>query len=706
MLEDGTPVEPWTLIYRDEALEREYLMSQENTLYRAVMMGYGIGLCLSMLETIMLLVERGPSSLEGFGPVQMGQHLNIAFQVLCMAVLCSLPLSRRARQYLVLEALIIAGLTVAILLVVICDEYRSCLMFDENPEEVYNRGYFSDSSLLLYLDIIITMAHLFAPLRCRISWLIPVIAILSYTLFTAMIGSPEVQQGTDRTVVLIVQIMILGFVAWVGRHSSEKESRLLFHQQMQLRLAAESERNQMVQERVLRYSAERQLHEAHINPSSAAVRAPDTLTTLSSLSPFSSSFDASCQTDVTWRLDGFECRCCTKPPLSPQSIGTSSNRDMVGMVSAAERNPNLKKVILKRQRSLSSYKGANAMLQLPATPRSTVHSSLQRLLMMINSVNPDLCCCPWHAALQYLISCAQEIKDSECQVAWQPVIGKQCQHCFLLAYDAEDVCSSCGGQAFRGYNEMASSSHETLSWESLRLQKSQDQIWRKEFQRFVFMFPDDAILLCEADASADSVKACLANEVRAPCRLLALQRRTNQSTEAVLVEVCSAHVLDPDPRRPWFGLTCSQDGSSAEEVSFLVSSHVLTSTQTGLQCQQPGALALCETSLVGVVLDANSASKNDHPTFSVRVFGKSIRDHMAKKSTNTRAEKLATSSGTAIKMFRNSSFPMVGKSTGLTPSKIVAIELKYPTDQYLLVGCKIPASKPEEVGLFIALSTC
>lgn len=748
--------------FDNNELERAYLESCAETMF------LGLKRILKAVTIMLSLVSA--ASIAAFGSKALNMRPILAQQILrwivvIVAILgyswCSVSTNKGVRRYVMAEAILYTVIIVGMIAIVLGEKQRLCNMMDDDSKSVWNQTCFCDSSSLLYLELTQTVSQLFLPVRSCFSWVVPVAATVAYALSCILLDGPEFNsRNPTHQVVMICQVGALGFFAWWGRRRTERESRLMFLQNYQLNQQAEEQKQLVVQERILRYNAEHVVspaprsgqpsHASKSNPESSDQRSMFSLTLTPSIAqldtssqsgtevasendvptehldvpprqnrtpeqharikaPSTSSFafldswtqtmassllleNANTQTDVAWGLDGFQCRRCTKPPQMPQRI---TNRDRVGMVAAAERNPKLKKILLKRRQqrqhsfSLAST-SAKTMFQLPATPSSTVESSLHQLLICVNSVIPQLCCCPWHAALQNLINCAQDMKHSECHLDWQPIVGKQCQHCLLLAYDSEDVCCCCGRQAFRSFNEHSLPSNIT----SLR-----------GAQKCMFILPDDAMLLCEAQTSADFVQACLVCEVRAGDRLLVL----DHGAATMLSEVCSVHFLDHDSRRPWYEVICSQSNNDADEVSLLVSNDVLTSTRSGFQCEQPMALAMCEHLLVGLIPDESLGSKKGSSKFSAREFGKSIKDHLAKKTSNTKEQNWVAPSGTAIANFRNLLFPVVGKSTSSTPSQIVCIELKVDhaaMEQYLLVGCKCLASKPAGLGPFIAQSSC
>lgn len=241
----------WSLVFRDPTSEQEYLESQKENLRWTVLVGHVVILVLDVAIAIDTALA-GRDRLDAIGVFDVAASVSI----FCWAVIVIVTLMIRKLNisFTTVEAMCIWGTVFCMGATAACSTYRLPKMFNQNPKDYWNQSCFTDTYTLLTLDLYITATHLFVPLRSSRSWMIPVSATLFYVASCILYGSPE-----EDSAVLIVELGTLGLFAWVGRRRSEVESRLAFARQKGLSSIAEEKHKSMVQERVLRFDAERAL---------------------------------------------------------------------------------------------------------------------------------------------------------------------------------------------------------------------------------------------------------------------------------------------------------------------------------------------------------------------------------------------------------------------------------------------------------------
>eukprot|EP00746_Dinoflagellata_sp_MGD_P145679 gnl/MRDRNA2_/MRDRNA2_78262_c0_seq4.p1 gnl/MRDRNA2_/MRDRNA2_78262_c0~~gnl/MRDRNA2_/MRDRNA2_78262_c0_seq4.p1 ORF type:complete len:544 (+),score=58.25 gnl/MRDRNA2_/MRDRNA2_78262_c0_seq4:71-1702(+) len=241
----------WSLAFEDPTFEQTYLESQKQSLRWTVFVGHVVVLILDVLVFIDTNVLSN-SRLDEVGAFDSAGSAIIF--VWAAGVLSSLKIKQSKIGFTMLEFMAIFGTVTCMCIIVACSTYRLPKMFNHSPEEYWNQKCFADTYILLTLDLYITATHLFVPLRSSRSWTIPASATFLYAASCVAYGTPD-----GNPFVYIVELGILGSLAWVGRRRTEVESRHAFAREMGLSCIAEEKHKSMVQERVLRFDAERKL---------------------------------------------------------------------------------------------------------------------------------------------------------------------------------------------------------------------------------------------------------------------------------------------------------------------------------------------------------------------------------------------------------------------------------------------------------------
>eukprot|EP00746_Dinoflagellata_sp_MGD_P147786 gnl/MRDRNA2_/MRDRNA2_80093_c0_seq2.p1 gnl/MRDRNA2_/MRDRNA2_80093_c0~~gnl/MRDRNA2_/MRDRNA2_80093_c0_seq2.p1 ORF type:complete len:436 (+),score=64.13 gnl/MRDRNA2_/MRDRNA2_80093_c0_seq2:182-1309(+) len=119
------------------------------------------------------------------------------------------------------------------------------------------------------MDGVVTVTMIFVPLRSSVSWPIPLAGAFSWILTTVWLGSPAgsiTEWSSTSPLHSTILLVMLFWFAWKGRSAAEATERHSFCDLIAASAAAEEERQRTeeekkrtVQERVLRFDAERTL---------------------------------------------------------------------------------------------------------------------------------------------------------------------------------------------------------------------------------------------------------------------------------------------------------------------------------------------------------------------------------------------------------------------------------------------------------------
>uniref|UniRef100_A0A0G4HHK7 Phosphodiesterase n=1 Tax=Chromera velia CCMP2878 TaxID=1169474 RepID=A0A0G4HHK7_9ALVE len=127
------------------------------------------------------------------------------------------------------EIVIAAGGTLlTAMMVFFSDHWRVArLLGDGDPHKLWHTNDFSDGPLLLGLIAIILSVCVFLPVRCLCLWPISVSAILSFTGGTFVLDVPN---GIRSSVMDVVLLIVLIYVAFCGRRALERQLRMQFYE--------------------------------------------------------------------------------------------------------------------------------------------------------------------------------------------------------------------------------------------------------------------------------------------------------------------------------------------------------------------------------------------------------------------------------------------------------------------------------------------
>lgn len=159
---------------------------------------------------------------------------------------------------LVYEVYIVSSITLTVVLAALSEPWYTAHVLGLEPSQVFeDRREFSDSWLLLSLDLSLTVTHLALPIRWHILWPFELIMFICYAIMGFVLGNPQPGQVPYNT-------LTLGVLTWataVGKRTFEFHER---HQHLQL-----------LRERSLRCESEFKLSQIKCNTSSNPSRHDD-----------------------------------------------------------------------------------------------------------------------------------------------------------------------------------------------------------------------------------------------------------------------------------------------------------------------------------------------------------------------------------------------------------------------------------------------
>eukprot|EP00746_Dinoflagellata_sp_MGD_P152848 gnl/MRDRNA2_/MRDRNA2_83923_c0_seq2.p1 gnl/MRDRNA2_/MRDRNA2_83923_c0~~gnl/MRDRNA2_/MRDRNA2_83923_c0_seq2.p1 ORF type:complete len:484 (-),score=69.09 gnl/MRDRNA2_/MRDRNA2_83923_c0_seq2:295-1746(-) len=451
----------WQLTFKDNEMERAYQHRQRQDLCWTAMMGFSFAFVICMWTPLALVAEKGhwPNS----GPLQLVMNFNTGAALYSLIAAVILKFRQDEIDFRSIEVLVVAGTIYMVVGSIFTDFYRVALMYGEDPHDYWDREHFSDSGMLLTIDLIITATHLFCPIRSCVSWLIPLSGVLGYTLVSYLLGTKD----AFILEFIVIQLGALAFFSWYGRRRSEKESRLGFAKQRALADTVKTKEKEVIEERVRRFDAEHEnerniqvdqneIREINVDRDSSIWSLSITTgnATLEQGAMEMASHYADKGTDplLVWSESGWKCQRCSKPPLPPsEGLPRQNSKDRSG--GAIRSDPFAGRRLRQGVRSNTSASSSESslasgpaqLLSFELTPQQTIQVFILDSLQNFNTGrNPDSCC-PYHAVVLAWQRAAKRLWKDSCNPLWVPFSAGQCRSCGSMFAEADmDVCEICG----------------------------------------------------------------------------------------------------------------------------------------------------------------------------------------------------------------------------------------------------------------------
>eukprot|EP00746_Dinoflagellata_sp_MGD_P117980 gnl/MRDRNA2_/MRDRNA2_53989_c0_seq2.p1 gnl/MRDRNA2_/MRDRNA2_53989_c0~~gnl/MRDRNA2_/MRDRNA2_53989_c0_seq2.p1 ORF type:complete len:456 (-),score=25.90 gnl/MRDRNA2_/MRDRNA2_53989_c0_seq2:860-2227(-) len=406
---EGRSLHRFLLIFSDASLEAAYLKSQRQALLKSSSVAVA---ALAFLTLLSLCIDAqrdyypGHQSFRLFhfsSSASLLWHFNALGFIWSAFILLVFIKGRSRISCVTVEIIVIITSVMGTVMACLADGYRSKILLGHRREFAY---HYTDSNLLLNLDLYITAVLLFIPLRSCIAWLVPWIACSSYILSTTFCGGPEMDSSWVRGVRLCIQLFLLGGFAWWGRYRSEQASRRDFLKQQELAQTVDTERSLKVAERVMRYDAERELGQCK-----------------GTWQPTSSG------SQPTTHAGADQAR------ANGNRRGTSSRSNTSGDISSL-------------QSGRAKYRASRqADDDFWITPAESVEAAVENLLRSFISTGQ---CCARHAALFTLDCTLKRIKCKPCDpgIGQAHYFNKQCINCKMMQPLDDAECNLCRDDLF------------------------------------------------------------------------------------------------------------------------------------------------------------------------------------------------------------------------------------------------------------------